>query len=204
MTETAAPVQNALDKYAAALEMTERGTYTPDAIAVSSGDPFRPADLSAAPGNMTHNPPKCPRCSTFLYPMSQNTFGDIDFQCLNASGMNICGYETIYRVTTRTWEQHPSKPLDPEWVEPGRVFNRTPVAAETPAVVTAPDGTLSIRAAAERLGCEPSDLGALIAEGKLTIIKHEGKSFIAEALIAEIEASRATSTDAPSDNEGDG
>lgn len=203
---TDAPVQSALDKYAAAIAMTEQGVYQPERILVSSGDPFRPADLSSVAGNMTHNPPKCPRCSTYLYPMSQNQQGDHDFQCLNGAGMNICGYEAIYRVATRTWEQHPQKPLDPEWVEPGRVFNRQPVAPITAPVVEAPDGTLSIKAAAERLGCESHDLAGMIAEGKLPIIKHEGKSFVSEALIAEIEATRATATsiDESSDDEDNG
>lgn len=182
-----------LAKMQAALDATESGVYEPDRIVFSGGDSLRPADVVNAPGNISHNPPKCPRCATLLYPMSSNPVGDTHFQCLNGVGMNLCGYETIYRVQTRTWEQFPNRHVD-DWVAPGRQFNRQPVtASNTPPPVEAPEGLLTVRQAAERLGLDPHVIAALITDGKMSTVKHEGKTYIDAETITALEYERAAS-----------
>lgn len=187
--------RNALEKYKAAIDSTQDGVWEPERIAMSAGDAMRPADMVNVPG-VTHNPPACPKClerfqsKVFLYPFSTNPVGDIYFQCLNAQQMNICGYEAIYRSRTRTFEQHPNKPRDPEWVSPARAFNRQPVAPESPTQTNAPEGLITLRTASERLGVEAHALAALAAEGKLPIVKHEGKTYVRIETVEEIEAER--------------
>lgn len=189
---------NAMEKYKAAIDSTKDGVWEPDRIMVGAGDPMRPADMTNLPG-ITTNPPACPKCldrfqsKVFLYPFSTNGVGDIYFQCLNAQQMNICGYEAIYRSRTRTFEQHPNKPQDAEWVSPARAFNRQPVAPQSPTQTNAPEGLITLRTASERLGVEVYALAALAAEGKLPTEKIDGKTYVAEAVIAEILAEKQAS-----------
>ena len=187
--------RNALEKYKAAIDSTQDGVWEPERIMVGPGDTMRPAYMVNMPG-ITTNPPACPKCldrfqsKVFLYPFSTNPVGDIYFQCLNAQQMNICGYEAIYRSRTRTFEQHPNKPQDPEWTSPARAFNRQPVAPQSPTQTNAPEGLITLRTASERLGMEAHALAALAAEGKLPVVKHEGKTYVKEEVIVEIEAER--------------
>jgi hypothetical protein len=192
--------RNAMEKYKAAIDSTQNGVWEPERIMIGAGDPMRPADMTNMPG-ITTNPPACPKCldkfqsKVFLYPFSTNPVGDIYFQCLNAQQMNICGYEAIYRSRTRTFEQHPNKPQDSEWVSPARAFNRQPVAPQSPTQTNAPAGLITLRTASERLGVEVHALAALAAEGKLPTEKIDGKTFVKEEVVAEIEAERGVKTD---------
>src|SRR5574338_1374722 len=185
--------RGALEKYKAAIDATQNGVWEPERVMMSAGDAMRPADMTNIPG-VTHNPPVCPKCldrfqsRVLLYPVSTNPVGDIYFQRLNSQQMNICGYEAIYRTRTRTFEQHPNKPQDPEWVSPARAFNRQPVAPQSPTQTNAPEGLITLRTASERLGMEAHALAAFAAEGKLPVEKHEGKTYVREELIEEIKA----------------
>jgi hypothetical protein len=198
---------NAMEKYKAAIDATQSGVWEPERIMVGAGDVMRPADMTNMPG-ITHNPPACPKCldryqsKIFLYPFSTNPVGDIYFQCLNAQQMNICGYEAIYRSRTRTFEQHPNKPQDPAWVSPARAFNRQPVAPESPTQTNAPEGLITLRTASERLGVEAHALAALAAEGKLPVVKHEGKTYVREEVVIAIIAER-DEREGDSDPEGE-
>jgi len=195
ITADSAASFNAMEKYKAAIDATKDGVWEPERIYIGAGDAMRPADVTNIPG-ITVNPPACPKClaryqsKVFLYPFSTNPVGDIYFQCLNAQQMNICGYEAIYRSRTRTFEQHPNKPQDPEWVSPARAFNRQPVAPQSPTQTNAPEGLITLRTASERLGVEAHALAALAAEGKLPTERIDGKTYVRIDVIEEIEAER--------------
>lgn len=187
--------RSALEKYKAAIDSTQNGVWEPERIVMGAGDVMRPGDVTNVPGG-AYNPPACPKCldrfgaKVFLYPFSTNPVGDVYFQCLNAQQMNICGYEAIYRSRTRTFEQHPNKPQDPEWISPARAFNRQPVAPQSPTQTNAPEGLITLRTASERLGMEAHALAALAAEGKVPVVKHDGKTYVREEVIVEIEMNR--------------
>lgn len=182
------PSQNVIDKYAAAIGQTQEGQFAPDSLVVSAGDPMRPADIVSIPGNISHNPPTCPKCKAtynadvWLYPMSSNPQGDTLFQCLNGVGLNVCGYECVFRVGTRMFEQRPGR-NDLDWVVPTRRYNRQPVTVETEPAIETPTGFLTIKDAAGRLGCDPHDLAAKIAEGRILVRRWGGKVFIDEAAV---------------------
>lgn len=167
--------EQALVKYKDALDQTKTGVWTPERTTAWSPDPMRPEIIQS----ISHNPPMCPVChakdiKVFLYPFSTNEAGDIDFQCLNAQQMDICGYEAIYRAGTRTFEQHPNKPKHDDWISPAMLYNREPVKPE----VETPEGLMSIAEAADLLNIAKADVAAMVVEGKLKTTKHEGKTFL--------------------------
>jgi hypothetical protein len=182
------PSQSVVDKYAAAIGQTQEGQFNPDSLVITAGDAMRPADVMSIPGNISHNPPICPKCKAaynadvWLYPFSTNPQGDTLFQCLNGVGLNVCGYECVFRVGTREFVQRPGRD-DADWASPSRRYNRQPVPAEIAPVIETPAGFLTIRDAAEQIGVDAHDLAAKIAEGRIPVERREGRVFIDEAVV---------------------
>jgi hypothetical protein len=120
--------------------MAETATAPEAAAAVGFGvalDPLRPRDLVVPPG-LASVPPTCPECGTLLHPVDNNPAGDVLFECLNGNLMTAGHYSAVFRVATRTWDQHPAF-RRADWIAPGaRRPDGTVVSAAEVAAAPAP------------------------------------------------------------------
>jgi len=147
-------------------------------FAMGSPNPFRPIeDIQVAREILAIACPSavCTRQSSeaavFLHPVSQNEHGDILLTCGNWA----CGYETVLRVATRTFEPRPGRPTE-GFVAPELPSQRKQPVTKAPATRRPQTAKLlTLAQAAEQSGLPLRSLRRAVRKGKLRALKRDGE-----------------------------
>lgn len=164
-------------------------------FAMGSPNPFMPiGDIQVAqdmtaitcPTDFCRN--RTGETRVFLHPVSQNDQGDILLICGNIQ----CGYETVYRVGTRTFEPRPGRP-DTAWQPPvtksgvkGKVkaSKKTKAPCATRAPKPEGDKPLTLSEAAKQINVPLRSLRRAVRKKKLRALKHDGEYHVNPADLA--------------------